>query len=179
MDITGLQQKKANKQRAVELRAGAQIQTKQILVKRVLKIEQEDILSERAEKKGQNIPRNGNSLVDPSNFQEAREKPLDLKGHLPRNASTVSSSGLFLPGQRSLACLLEYLPHGQTSSELLSDLWTKDKKVERKSESVHMLERLLLVPSADPSLCAEWFLGPLQLKVVRRPESCVCITIQY
>ena len=46
---------------------------------RVLKIEQEDILSERAKKKGQNIPRNGNSLIDPSNFQEAREKPLDLK----------------------------------------------------------------------------------------------------
>ena len=40
---------------------------------------QEDILSERAEKKGQNIPRNGNSPIDPSNFQEAREKPLDLK----------------------------------------------------------------------------------------------------
>ena len=45
---------------------------------RVLKIEQEDILSERAEKKGQNIPRNRNSPIDPSNFQEAREKPLDL-----------------------------------------------------------------------------------------------------
>lgn len=46
---------------------------------RVLKIVQEDILSERAEKKGQNIPRNGDSSIDPSNFQEAREKTHDLK----------------------------------------------------------------------------------------------------
>ena len=46
---------------------------------RVLKIVQEDILSERAEKKGQNMPRNGDSPTDPSNFQEAREKTHDLK----------------------------------------------------------------------------------------------------
>ncbi|XP_055445709.1 guanine nucleotide-binding protein G(T) subunit gamma-T1 isoform X1 [Bubalus kerabau] len=45
------------------------------------------------------------------------------------------------------------------------------------SKTVHVLERLLLVPSADPSLCADWCLGPLQLKVVRRPESSFCITI--
>ncbi|XP_043318543.1 guanine nucleotide-binding protein G(T) subunit gamma-T1 isoform X2 [Cervus elaphus] len=63
---------------------------------------------------------------------------------------------------------LSHTGSGQPGLALCPGLWG----------CVHVLERLLLVPSADPSLCADWFLGPLQLKVVRRPKSCVCITIQ-